>query len=44
MRVKECERCQYEDTEACDDCEIINRYVEDELKEVLDREEKRIKG
>lgn len=39
-----CDRCQYEDTNECKHCQKETDPLMDKLKEVLEREERRIKG
>jgi hypothetical protein len=44
MRTKRCERCPDEDTDVCEDCTLVKQDMEDKLKNILEAEEKRIRG
>ena len=44
MRSERCERCPDEDTQACEDCELVKADMEAKLQEILDRERDRIRG
>jgi hypothetical protein len=43
MRTKRCERCPNEDTEACDNCELVKLDMEIKLKQILNKEAERIR-
>lgn len=44
MRTERCKRCPYEDTEACEDCPLVKKDMEDKLKKILDKESEKIGG
>ena len=44
MRTERCERCPEEDTEACNDCEIVKQDFEDKLKTIHKAESDKIRG
>ncbi len=43
MRTERCIRCPKEDTDACDDCKLVQEDFTKALTEKLAREEQRIK-
>lgn len=44
MRTEICDRCQKEDTEACEDCPKVKKDFEDRLQAIIDKQEREIRG